>query len=171
MDNQAFKFDNNSTMTSSGRSLFDCLKNGDIETFNSNILEVGLEFAQNKTFLNLYGKCHEKNEDYTLLQYAAKMGLEDIILALLRLGVDPNISDKKTKAYPVLLAAEYGHHHVLEIFKNCKATNHPRWISTRQPSEFSLALDRNGMEMSEVFSKHTVTEPCSHAIACDLDPN
>ena len=156
MDNQAFKFDNNSTMTSSGRSLFDCLKNGDIETFNSNILEVGLEFAQNKTFLNLYGKCHEKNEDYTLMQYAAKMGLEDIILALLRLGVDPNIADKKTKAYPVLLAAEYGHHHVLEIFKNCKSTNHPRWISTRQPSKFSLALDRNGMEMSEVFSNHTV---------------
>ena len=156
MDNQAFKFDNNSTMTSSGRSLFDCLKNGDIETFNSNILEVGLEFAQNKTFLNLYGKCHEKNEDYTLLQYAAKMGLEDIILALLKLGVDPNISDKKTKAYPVLLAAEYGHHHVLEIFKNCKSTNHPRWTSKRQSSKFSLALDRNGMEMSEVFSKHTV---------------
>ena len=47
------------------------------------------------------GKCHEKNEDYTLLQYAAKMGLEDIILVLLKLGVDPNISDKKTKAYPV----------------------------------------------------------------------
>ena len=156
MDNQGFIFDGNSAMNSSGGCLFDCLKNGDIESFNSKLKEAGLEFAQNKTFLNLYGKFYGKNEDYTLMQYAAKMGLEDIILALLRLGVDPNISDKKTKAYPVLLAAEYGHHHVLEIFKYCKATNRPRWKSKRQSSKLSLALDRNEMEMSDVFLRHTV---------------
>ena len=114
---------------------------------------MGLDLVQNKMFQDDSEEQYiDREKKYTLLQYAVKSGLAEMVLALLKFGVDPNISDEENEPRPVLLAAEYGHYHILQIFKDYTKTKSEKRRSDlpRQSTKLDLACQKVGMELSDL---------------------
>ena len=138
------------------KSLLNSMNTGNVRFFNAEIKRIGLHQIEDYNVLDECEKCHDNSKKYTLMQYAAKKGLADMILALLNFGVDPNQVAEFNDQSPVLLAAEFGHYHILQIFKDCSLNrnskkSHQRfqrlWTAT------NLAFENNGIDMSELSVK------------------
>ena len=129
------------------------MKNGNIQIFSEELKRMGTDLVQNQMFQDDSAEQYiDREQKYTLLQYAVKNGLAEIVLALLKFGVDPNISDEANETRPVLLAAEYGHYHILQIFKDYTKTKseRPRSGLPRQSTKLDLACQNIGMELSDL---------------------
>ena len=137
-------------------SLLNSMNAGNVQFFNAEIKRIGLHQIEDYNVCDVSEDCDENSKKFTLMQYAAKKGLADMILALLNFGVDPNAVAEFNDQSPVLLAAEFGHYHVLQIFKDCSLNRNskkPHQRFHRLLTATNLAFENNGMDMSEISVK------------------
>ena len=133
------------------RALFKSMNNGNVQFFNAELKRIGLELVEESTFPD-DSEDSDSESQYTLMQYAAKKGLADMVLALLNFGVDPNIADRKNWACPVLLAAEHGHYHVLQLLKDCgqdRNSKKPHQRFHRIHTKTNLAFEHNEIDLQK----------------------
>ena len=138
------------------KSLFKAMNNGNIRFFNAELKRMGLNHVEVHKFPDDSKEGLDNPKKYTLMQYASKNGLADMVLALLNFGVDPNVADENNESCPVLLAAEYGHFHILQLLKDCSTGRNDRKPHQRMHrihTKTNLAFEHNEIDMTEMSFK------------------
>ena len=138
------------------KSLFKAMNNGNIHFFNAELKRMGLNHVEVHKFPDDSKEGFDNPKKYTLMQYASKNGLADMVLALLNFGVDPNVADESNESCPVLLAAEYGHFHILQLLKDCSTGRNdkkPHQRMHRIHTKTNLAFEHNEIDMTEMSFK------------------
>ena len=95
--------------------LVSLLRDGDIKKFRSELKRFNTASLNSSTIKN---KEHDA-EEYTIMELAIIHGHWEFVDALLEKNVNPNLGARREK--PILLAAKYGHHKILERFMKSNA--------------------------------------------------
>ena len=90
--------------------LVDSLRNKDLNRFKTELKSFTTASLNKSTIKN---KEHDI-EEYTIMELAIIHGQCEFVDALLEMNVNPNLLNGKER--PLLMAARYGHHKILELF-------------------------------------------------------